>query len=555
MNHPQPHIAHSCSRALKATVAFALAVCATIPGYVLIKYGIHFSDEPYQILNAMDYRESPFSSLASFLYGIFGEITGFSWLAFRYLALTLANLSIFVAGIYLYSSSGKPLWSGAVTAVALLLSGLSRMLYNLFGWDCISTLLIVLTLMPTLAYIRKSSPATAVAVAGALTALAILARLPNAAVIVAVSVIIIFGAPATPQRGRLRAAMPFLATYISAVLIVSAAVVTLLFGSPAAFVDSVAHNILTQHSLKSLLVLYAVDGSRVVMIIATMWVVIRTTDRMADAHLPWPIKAAIFIVIGLILFILLHFHSSFVSTSYYAEGLLIAVTVRAVYPSGHSANYRARALTAVAVVMFGFAAAAGSNIGVRKFLSWPLLPISVALLMQTCTLRRIALYGAITLLPLLAQAGVECQRESFLDAGPDKATVRIESGAAKGLYTTSWNEARLNEITGARESLPPGTRTVVLGENPWRFLYEYFFAGRSTFAPHEWRNTSLLDSDSYMKWVRTLMENRGDSTLALVCLHREDDIPSRMEVMLDNSNAERLRYDSFTLYVYPPLPR
>lgn len=530
---------------LRMACALALIIGAAIPGYMLAKYGVNYTDEPYQILNAMDYRHSPLSALSSYLYGLYGNATGFGWLQMRYIALSIVNLAILAGGWYLWRSSGNALASGAVTAAALLGSGMSRMTFNLFGWDNLSVLLIVMTMLAALRFLRKPGAGITTG-AAALTALAILSRLPNLSVVIAMAAVIIAGSRNPGERRRL------LFLYLIATLLLTISAVSILFGSPLIYIETLSRNIISQHNIKSLIAIYAVDGCRLLFIVCTVRVMLRTIDFTMGWKAPKTLKGAILVIIGATLFVSLHFLSYFVSDIYYASALVIVALLYYVLPLGNNRSCRRRLLQAATVAIFGLALIAGSNLGVRKFISWPLIPVAAAFLLKKCTFRRLAVYGAVLFIPLLLQLRVVCLRQSFLDAGTEGATACIEHGPASGLYTTPGIKEEIEDIAEARASLPPGTDMAVAGEGTRRFLYEYLFGSRSLYAPHNWSETPLLDSKEYIEWIETKVANRKDNPLAILCLRRSDGQVPGMEKMLDGSSAERRRYANFTLYLFQP---
>lgn len=73
---------------------------ALIPGIFLAPYGINFFDEPYQILNAYDWKNAVYSPLSAFLTHFWGCALDWRCLSFRYLHLILILMSVFISSIY-----------------------------------------------------------------------------------------------------------------------------------------------------------------------------------------------------------------------------------------------------------------------------------------------------------------------------------------------------------------------------------------------------------------------------------------------------------------------
>lgn len=50
----------------------AVVVIAALPSVWLSRYGVNYGDEPYQIMNGMDYRNAPMAPLSNWLAGFYG---------------------------------------------------------------------------------------------------------------------------------------------------------------------------------------------------------------------------------------------------------------------------------------------------------------------------------------------------------------------------------------------------------------------------------------------------------------------------------------------------
>jgi hypothetical protein len=112
-------------------------------------------DEPYQIINGLDYRNTPLAPLSNLLGNLWGNLVGFEWIKFRYLAYGLNKLSILIGLIYMYSKT-KDYWNTLIVGIILfLISTLFPVTQNLYGWDAWTLpLLMVLTVL-VLEYIEK----------------------------------------------------------------------------------------------------------------------------------------------------------------------------------------------------------------------------------------------------------------------------------------------------------------------------------------------------------------------------------------------------------------
>ncbi len=538
-NHADITAAGRAGRIARVALAVAIILAAALPGFCLAHYGINPTDEPYQMLNAMDYRNSPLSALTSYLCGLFGEAVGFRWLWFRYLAVALPDIAIVAAGLYAARRSNSPRAVIAATAAAMLFSGLVRPQFNVFGWDCTSTPLVVLTLILLCEYIRRPS-ALLMAATAVTAALTVMMRLPNIVIIPMAAGLI--GAARQRDGARHAAAFTILA------LLLCLLTATLLYGSPQAFAVSLAANITTQHAIKSLMVLYAVDGSRELILILAFISIVRITEYIAGTT---PGRAtAIAVGLSASLFIALHFTSDFVNTIYYASSALMAGLLYAL-ATFRRRHMRRSFLVATAVILLSFTIVAGSNLGVRKIICWPVVPFAAAMLLRLAPGRKILTYCLMAGIPLLFQMTIVTFRDGFLDAGVSDAVCRVENGPARGLHTTPERRTLINDIMRIKETAPAGGEIMTLCEGPERFLYEYLTGQRNPLTAHEWTATTLFDDERFIRQVDARIAD-AEAPVTVVYVHRYGDTASRLRQYLDSTCREMWRNSSFTVYDYSP---
>lgn len=94
---------------------------AALPGIFLSSYSINGCDEPYQIINAMDWENAVFSPLSSWLANKFGHLVSWKYLSFRYLSVFLNFIGIFISSIYsIFVSKRKKLVTVSAIITTLL---------------------------------------------------------------------------------------------------------------------------------------------------------------------------------------------------------------------------------------------------------------------------------------------------------------------------------------------------------------------------------------------------------------------------------------------------
>ncbi|MBE6319267.1 MAG: hypothetical protein E7081_09900 [Bacteroidales bacterium] len=71
-------------------------ILGVVSPFYLMHYGINFSDEPYQIMNAMDYLQNPSTILSAYIYNLIGKCCGFSLLSMRTITVIISIVTLFI---------------------------------------------------------------------------------------------------------------------------------------------------------------------------------------------------------------------------------------------------------------------------------------------------------------------------------------------------------------------------------------------------------------------------------------------------------------------------
>lgn len=108
--------------------------------FFLMRYSINFSDEPYQILNAMDYHQNPATIFSTYIYHLLGEICGYRLLTMRAFMAIFSIITVFVPTLYFYFNRRNVLEAMIVGGLALLLLSIIQQKSTLVGWDILSNL-------------------------------------------------------------------------------------------------------------------------------------------------------------------------------------------------------------------------------------------------------------------------------------------------------------------------------------------------------------------------------------------------------------------------------
>lgn len=242
---------HFCTQlfTIKKNLLYLLLVTISfIPGYVLVRYGFNFSDEPYQILNTMDIHRSPMAPLTSWLSGLLGSQTNFSWMSYRYLAVTLNNLGFIIGGFYLYKCCKSLSVTSITCAVLIFLSGISRTYHNLFGWDSWTSFFIVVLVYCLMTYIDHPNCGSLITLS-IFSSLTCLVRVPNIVLIPILWTILLYLSIKYSKKYKGYSAWIYVGISIT-IIVISLSV---LYGSIETYLNDLRGNTLSNHSLNYLL--------------------------------------------------------------------------------------------------------------------------------------------------------------------------------------------------------------------------------------------------------------------------------------------------------------
>ncbi len=521
-----------------------LLIVSMIPGYTLIKYGVHFGDEPYQILNTMDYYNSPLSPLTSFFCGIFGTIVDFKWIAFRYLALTLSNLAIISSGLYLYYESRKLTFSIIATCAVIFISGLYRTIPNLFGWDSTTLFFIVLTLITLLCYIKHPT-ALILGLLAILSAVTGLVRIPNIIIIPIVAFVMIWKSPREGLLEKIKDKN--LLVYICLSLAVICVILVALYGSLSNYIRLVHANQLSAHPFIGIICAYMISASKIIFIILALFSIFSIMNYFVLDGKPRSI-GGLGVIAGLsfLIFISLFFNQSFTSNLNFPIECILSALVYVLYKERNNLH-GSIATQAISMILLGCIGAVGSNTGLVKFVSWALIPITLGFLLKYLSSRVISLYALVFGVPLVVTLMLYSRVEAFAESGLRDTTFKIESGKAAGLYTTAERKQIIDDVNNCTSSLPKDCALEVLGESTSRFGYEYLFGSRGEYAMHEWSDLPLFDDEGYLSWVQSKLDNTRDD-ITCIYIKRVDNANSRTKSLLESQL--NLIHDTKTFSVF-----
>lgn len=460
------------------------------------KFGIFFGDEPYQILNSMDFRTTPLAPLSCYLGGIYGDITNWSWLSFRYLGFALNVISILIGGFYMLRRTRDLVKTIAVVDLAVVFSGLFQTADSLYGWDRWTVISLMMTLVSFLFYL-KSQNRWLLIVVGGFTAVAGLCRLPNYVAVGAVIVILMLSC-----RDRRVERFKSSLVYLVSVCVISVLLLSALYGNLSSYISSFSDNFMGAHYLKALMSGYLSVLAILICYIMVIWCGYHFLGVSLKYKSGKTVVAFFSVIIVLYVFyyaLLLDRHNGILTNVVYYKNALLYVLI------GAGIIWRVRGglrcdktdfLSLFAVGIIALVPCIGSNTGFLKTMALPVLPVAISFLIPYLNAKT-NIFAAIAASALLLYSWNGSRNATFSDVGIKDATCVLDYGVLSGMRTSQENGDKLCRVI---EDVAPRQRDgekIIVFRRGDEYVWEYIFASRNPHIRHEWSVKDHYNNDGF----------------------------------------------------------
>lgn len=525
-------------RVRKTLLAIVCFVLASLPSLFVAHIGVPMFDEPYQILNALDYRNAPFAPLSNFFGYVFGSLCGWELIKFRYLAYALHKLSILMACGYMWRRT-RDYWPCVIlTTCLLLLSSVVQMAPNLYGWDVWCLPFVVGSIIAAIEYF-KGRRGWAVAALGVMSALSGLCRTPNFAVVPAVCALLLYPwADAMPRRSRLKQTALYLAITIGVTL----AIMTLLYGSLADYLGYLRANPVANHDLKEILFSLVFSALDILKYMALFWCSYQALKVAftKSRRLVWTTAVA---VTAVLCYLCKSTHidgTCFANVHEYVIGLeLILLLAIWHYDGPRSLKY------VIAIFILGCTPFVGSNNGILKFVTLPMLPILYVFLHRRLT-KPMRAFGAAYFATVMIYACYAVRITSFQDVGTLRAQYEFSDGLAKGMKTSPERGRAVEAVMSDIEPYRRGGYQIIVLRYDAEYLYEYLLQLRNGYLRHSFNGADDNDA-AYVAWTEGEIADGCDKVAVLRFGNCTE--PSRMTDALDKLCTKVKATDYYTIYL------
>lgn len=207
-------------------------------------------------------------------------------------------------------------------------------------------------------------------------------------------------------------------------------------------------------------------------------------------------------------------------------------------------NQNVRAL--IAITLLGSVPFIGSNVGVIKFVSLPLIPILYCLIRHYWVKSMMAV-SVVSCTSLFLFSCFQIRQSSFWDVGIVEANYEITSGLAKGIKTWDKKGRLIDEVSTVLNRYNR-YKNIVLRQDQM-YIYEYLLQSRNRYLRHRFNGADDNDTE-YVSWVESQINKGGDK----VAVWRFGDCnePSLMTDALNKHCTKVKVTDDYTIYIKKP---
>ena len=523
---------------------------AALPGWLLTPFSINVFDEPYQILNALDWQNAVYSPLSSWLAHWFGVAFDWKFLAFRRLTFSFCFIGIYACSVYALRLSPFKLRIIAFSAFSTFMFLCPISMFFYYGWDSWTVLGVCLATVTVLSMFQGFK-GWKVVLLGLIAGLTAMMRITNVTIIFFVPVIVWLAG----RRGEVSKAQCLTATAGCFVLAaaVACAVLCGLFGSIGAFAERFASNSIGDHSVYEIVAPLFTKFFVALAFTALYFAGYRVMKYSSERGRGWFIASFILLVLIFTASLCL---GGEIITALGSTGSLGAVILLYLYLLMDRESRRKWGPVVVAIFLLSLVTAIGSNGGFKKALSWPLVPILIAFMGDRFTpmIRR---FSAAVLSGFTLFIVISLSQSTFLDEGIGSLSYRFgtEDGVLEGMRT---NEERGRWFSTVNRELKPyreaSYRFIPLKQGN-DYIWEYMTLTRNPYQRHNFSNWEAFWDEEYVDAIRREAReavSSGGKVLVMYMQWKDDENPSPMYEMLQREMRCVLDKPGYSFWVKAP---
>ena len=466
-------------------------ILGVVSPFYLMRYGINFSDEPYQIMSAMDYLQNPSTILSAYIYNLIGQCCDFSLLSMRAITVIISIITLLIPLLYFYNKR-RNIWDTlCVGGIALFLMSAIQQKTILVGWDILSNLFIALSTIILLYIVEAKRLVAGYLLLGFFVALAIMSRIPNVVLIPIVLCVICINSEAI--NNKLKDVISFVISMCVTMLFV----IIYLYGDINSYIIAWQEwGVSNGHDFLDLLKIYLKDivpyiclMGIIIMIYLSLYYLKQIRGNLKYTKVKYLVMA---FWSSLLLLILYQYESLNIVTSNIYTSIYILIALYILYKNQIGENSKTIKKILFVVFLCSLVSAIGSNTGWFKVAHIPsiiclltlFLPYVTKTIKDTLTILLVALFLFLPYSKI---------RESFFDKGLSKTTAQLSVPYLNGIYTTNENKDLLNYVYEKERN---STAEDVLFVGFGRQMFEYILDCRAHYARQDFYG--ILEDEKYI---------------------------------------------------------
>lgn len=527
-----------------------LSAVATIPAFIGAPFSINFFDEPYQILNALDWRNSVYSPLSAWLGHIYGELFHWKYLAFRWLLICLITLSIYITSLYSLIISNNKSLIIFISIFCVYFATTFKSDMNIYGWDHWSAPMVAINLVIMLSFLKRNT-LWKIVMLGIFSSITVYMRLPNANLIGIITIIITLNAI---KENSWKKFFIYETLYLIVALAGCLLVIFILYGSWSNYIEYFDSNKIGAHSVVQIIKPFAISSLAIIrytLIMLLAYYVVWFASK--KIHYTW-LKYFVYAITGCGLFILMiplrrntMGNTLDAAISFALLGIILLIS------RGIKEKNKNEVLYAVSIFMICCVVSIGSNWGFFKFLAWPAVPLLAVFAIKKLT-QPVKWYSILVGASFYVYSFFSFSRPTFFDDNLYQLNHKLSGGVLEGMYTKPERGKMIEEVERATKPFKQAGYQILSLKSGNEYIWEYINLNRNPYQRHNFDYWDAFNDSIYVEKVINHTKSTDNPVAILYLetdtLHLKDvKTPTFMNKRLDNELKKAHQGNRFIIYV------
>lgn len=546
------HISLTDIRKSKSFQIFQTLLCFGILAAVLtfcfslLKYSFYPIDEPYQIMNSMDYKNSPLAPLTAILDHFTNSLCGYDYLKMKYVAFGYNVLAVFAGCLYFYTHTKKLDITVLICSTLILICNIVD-LYTWIGWDRQTSLFLTMTLVSFLYYLEEKKLWLLV-ITAIFSFITSLSRIPSIAIIPIISFFIIFQKDLPRTKRFFHFAIYGVISIICILLFI-----IISYNSLGNYLQSISNNIIHNHDINHLIYHYYIQFINICITMSLILSVYVCISRF-NKNKYLIVLFSIFAVYIITYYAKAQQYFLFPTETFIIPSIFIFFCF-IIYHYNKKTDYNTLYYFFF-IFLCSIVPILGSNMGIRKFLALPLTPILIYFAIPF--IRKPFIITSIIIISstlLLFEYQPKFPQHYFHSEVIKNQTYKFTFSPLNGVYVNPYWGEKVSEIVSDIDKLnTKNSEVIVLGTYIDRFLFEWIYDCRNDYLKHDYKNSYKFDDDNYVLFASNLIHKKCENITVIYLFNQytwECNKPyeSKMSQMLESQMDLAVKKDKYAIFI------